>query len=66
MLLTCYVPGEEIKNHREFLRHRLGLVKMRTQVKNRIHSLLDIKPTVLHLMDIPIPTEMEGKVLIPS
>ncbi len=41
MLFTCYVPGEEIRNRREFLRHRLNLVKMRTQVKNRIHSLLD-------------------------
>ena len=41
MLFTCYVPGEEIRNRREFLRHRLDIVKMRTQVKNRIHSLLD-------------------------
>jgi len=41
MLFTCYVPEEEIRNRREFLRHRLNLVKMRTQVKNRIHSLLD-------------------------
>ena len=41
MLFTCYVPGEEIRNRREFLRHRLDLVKMRTMVKNRIHSLLD-------------------------
>ena len=41
MLFTCYVPGEEIRNRRELLRHRLDLVKMRTQVKNRIHSLLD-------------------------
>ena len=41
MLFTCYVPGEEIRNQREFLRHRLNLVKIRTQVKNRIHSILD-------------------------
>jgi len=41
MLFTCYVPGEEIRNRRELLRYRLDLVKMRTQVKNRIHSLLD-------------------------
>jgi transposase len=41
MLFTYYVPGEEIRNHREFLRHRMNLVKMRTQVKNRIHSILD-------------------------
>lgn len=41
MLFTCYVPGEEIRNRREFLRHRLSLVKIRTQAKNRIHGILD-------------------------
>ena len=41
MLFTCYVPGEEIRNRREFLRARQTFVKHRTQVKNRIHSILD-------------------------
>ena len=41
MLLTCYVPGEELRSRRELLRHRLNLVKSRTAVKNRIHGLLD-------------------------
>jgi transposase len=41
MLFTCYVPGEEVRSRRELLRHRLDLVKMRTQVKNRIHGILD-------------------------
>jgi transposase len=41
MLPTCYVPGEELRSRRELLRHRLNLVKIRTEVKNRIHSLLD-------------------------
>jgi len=41
VLSTCFVPGEEDRSRRELLRHRLDLVKMRTQVKNRIHSLLD-------------------------
>jgi transposase len=41
MLPTCYVPGEELRSRRELLRHRLNLVKMRTEVKNRIHGLLD-------------------------
>ena len=41
MLATCYVPNEEQRSRREFLRHRLRLVKTRTEVKNRIHSLLD-------------------------
>ena len=41
MLFTCYVPGEEIRNLREFLRARVDFVKNKTQVKNRIHSILD-------------------------
>ena len=41
MLSTCYVPGKEQRSRRELLRHRLRLVKTRTEVKNRIHSLLD-------------------------
>ncbi|GAI17638.1 unnamed protein product, partial [marine sediment metagenome] len=41
MLFTCYVPGEEIRSRREFLRARQMFVKNRTQVKNRIHSILD-------------------------
>jgi len=41
MLFTCYVPGEEIRNRREFLRARVDFVKNKTQIKNRIHSILD-------------------------
>jgi transposase len=41
MLPTCYVPGEEQRSRRELLRHRLNLVKTRTEVKNRVHGLLD-------------------------
>jgi transposase len=41
MIPTCYVPGEELRSRRELLRHRLNLVKNRTEVKNRIHGLLD-------------------------
>ena len=41
MLPTCYVPSEELRSRRELLRHRLNLVRTRTEVKNRIHSLLD-------------------------
>ena len=41
MIPTCYVPGEELRSRRELLRHRLNLVKTRTEVKNRIHGLLD-------------------------
>ena len=41
MLSICYVPDEEQRSRRELLRHRLRLVKTRTEVRNRIHSLLD-------------------------
>ena len=41
MLFTCYVPGEELRNRREFLRARQSFVKNKTQVKNRIHGILD-------------------------
>jgi len=41
MLFTCYVPAEEIRNRREFLRTRLMFVKQRTQIRNKIHNLLD-------------------------
>jgi len=41
MLFTCYVPGEEIRTRREFLRARIDFVKNKTQIKNRIHSILD-------------------------
>jgi transposase len=51
MLFTCYVPGEELRSRRELLRHRLNLVKNRTEVKNRIHGLLD-----KHGLRMPGPT----------
>jgi len=41
MLSTCYIPNKEERSRRELLRHRMRLVKTRTEVKNRIHSLLD-------------------------
>jgi len=41
MLPSCYVPTPKQRDRRQFIRHRIELVKMRTEVKNRIHSLLD-------------------------
>ena len=41
MLFTCYVPGEEIRDRREFLHARVDFVKNKTQVKNRIHTILN-------------------------
>ena len=56
MLSTCYVPDEEQRSRRELLRHRLKLVKTRTEVKNRIHSLLD-----KHGLRMPHPTPFSKK-----
>lgn len=41
MLPLCYVPTKRQRDRRQFIRHRVTLVKMRTEVKNRVHALLD-------------------------
>jgi transposase len=41
MLPLCWVPSGEQRDKRGFIRHRMGLVKTRTEVKNRIHALLE-------------------------
>jgi transposase len=41
MLPLCFVPNRMQRDRRQFIRHRVHLVKMRTEVKNRIHALLD-------------------------
>jgi len=41
MLPLCFVPSRRQRDRRQFIRHRVHLVKMRTEVKNRIHALLD-------------------------
>jgi len=56
MLSICYVPDEEQRSRRELLRHRLKLVQTRTEVKNRIHSLLD-----KHGLHMPYPTPFSKK-----
>ena len=56
MLCTCYVPGEEERGRRQLLRHRLSLVKTRTEVRNRVHSLLH-----KHGLRIPYPTPFSRK-----
>lgn len=40
-LAKCYVPPFKVRELRSLVRHRMNLVKDRTKVKNRIHSLLD-------------------------
>jgi len=36
-----YVPTRKNREYRTFLRHRASLIKMRVEVTNRIHTLLD-------------------------
>jgi transposase len=41
LVAESYVPDKETRNRRALLRHRSSLVKTRTELKNRIHNLLD-------------------------
>jgi len=41
MLPLCLVPNRMQRDRRQFIRHRVHLVKMETEVKNQIHALLD-------------------------
>jgi transposase len=41
MLPLCFVPTKAERDKRQYARHRVHLVKMRTEVKNRVHALLD-------------------------
>lgn len=41
LIAECYVAPRDIRKVRALLRQRSSLVKMRTMVKNRVHSQLD-------------------------
>jgi transposase len=41
LVAECYVPAREDREKRALIRHRASLVKTRTEVRNRVHSLLD-------------------------
>jgi transposase len=41
LVAESYVPQGSIREMRGLVRHRLGLVKMRTMVKNKVHALTD-------------------------
>jgi len=56
MLPLCFVPSRMQRDRRQFIRHRVHLVKMRTEVKNRIHALLD-----KHGLKCPYPTLFSKK-----
>jgi transposase len=42
-LPESYVPGEEMRDLRTLVRHRAGLVRIRTSLKNRVHALLTME-----------------------
>ncbi|TVL96336.1 MAG: IS110 family transposase [Candidatus Brocadia sp. WS118] len=57
LLPLAYIPGSETRRLKNFLRYRAGLAAMNTQVKNKIHALLDQhefaeKETLAQLTDL--------------
>ena len=42
-ITECYVPDRRIMDLRELVRHRAALVRMRTKLKNKIHSIVLMK-----------------------
>lgn len=47
LLPKSYIPPKEIRDLREILRYRASLVRLRTQIKNKIHALL-LKNGITH------------------
>lgn len=41
LIAESYVPPMDLREIRALIRHRLSIVKIRTMVKNKIHSLID-------------------------
>jgi len=41
LIPESYVPPKDVREMRELIRHRASLVKVRTMVKNRVHSIVD-------------------------
>ena len=56
LIPAAYIPGKQTRSHKEMIRQRVFLVRMRTRLKNRIHVLLD-------RLHIPLPsvTDIFGK-----
>jgi transposase len=40
LLPESYIPTREVRDLREFLRYRASLVKIKTQLKNKVHAIL--------------------------
>jgi transposase len=52
LIPEAYVPEKNMRELREFVRHRAMLVKMRTEIKNRVHAFLARKGIFTELTDI--------------
>lgn len=44
-IAECYIPTRETMDLRELVRHRAALVRMRTKLKNKIHSIIAMNGT---------------------
>jgi hypothetical protein len=42
LISKCYVPDKYIREIRTLIRHRIDLARRRTQLKNKLHTTLDI------------------------
>jgi len=51
-IAECYVPNRRIMDLRELVRHRAALVRMRTKLKNKIHSIVLMKATYIGLKEL--------------
>ena len=41
LISKCYVPDKETRDIRSLVRHRIDLSRRRTQLKNKVHNLID-------------------------
>jgi len=55
MLPLCFVSSKTQRDRRQFIRHRVTLAKIRTEVRNRVHALLD-----KHELKCPYKTLFSG------
>jgi transposase len=52
LVYESYVPTKEFREKRSLVRHRISLVRNRTMLENKVHSLLDKYDYKSHLADI--------------
>ncbi len=51
-LPEAYVPDQHTRKLRAIIRHRIALVKLRTRLKNQVHSVLHKAGITIELSDI--------------